>query len=80
VQLFGIDRSGLPGTGRPAVVQVAKVGDRVEFTIANGGRSHYVYRSSAPDRFDHKKGVRVTGGAYAERLDDGPSIVFYRID
>lgn len=65
-------------SGAPASVLAAKVGDRVEFTIANGHRSHRVYRSTAPDGF--REGVKVTDGSYAERLDDGSSIVYFRID
>lgn len=64
----------------PATVQVAKVGGRVEFTISNGQRSHFVSRSTVPDRFDASRRVRMTDGAYADNLDDGTALVFYRID
>lgn len=78
-----MDRSGIdrPPVANPeTVVQVAKVGDRVEFTIRNGRKGHYVYRSTAPDRFDGRDGVRVTDGSYVERLADGSALVFYRIE
>ncbi len=75
-----VEAPGAPERGAPAaVVQVAKVGDEVRFTIANGRRSHHVYRSEAPDRFEGR-GFRVTDGAYADRLDDGSTLVFYRIE
>lgn len=65
---------------RTAVVTVAKVGNSVQFTIANGQNSHYVYRSTAPDRFETDEGVAVVDGSYADRLEDGSALVFYRID
>ncbi len=77
----GIDRS--PAVANPlseTVVDVAKVGNRVEFTIRNGKTGHFVYRSTTPDRFDGRGAVRVTDGSYAETLADGSALVFYRID
>jgi hypothetical protein len=64
----------------PTTVHVSKDGDRVLFTIANGGRSHQVFRSTSPDRFDRDDAVRVTGGAFVDRLDDAHAVVFYRIE
>jgi len=70
----------IAGIARPTVVEVAKVGDRVEFQILNGNRNHFVSRSDSPDRFDRTARVRVTDGAYADRLSGDTALVFYRID
>jgi hypothetical protein len=87
VALIGLmDRSGGGSVGSPRLtlsppsVQVAKVGDRIELTVSNGKRSHFVSRSTAPDRFDSSQRVRITDGAYADNLEDGSSLVFYRIE
>jgi hypothetical protein len=65
--------------GSGAQVSVAKVGSEVRFTIANGSRRHFVYRSEVPHRFEGQ-GHRVRQGSYTERLDDEAALVFYRID
>ena len=75
-----IDRDSTADRHDPASVQVAKVGDRVVFTIANGGRDHVIVRSQRADRFDPSGAASVTTGSFVDRLDSGPDVVFYRID
>lgn len=67
-----------PGPTGPQVV-VAKRDGHVVFTLANGGRHHTICRSTVPDRFDCDRGVPVKG-AYAEPVDSGSTITYYRID
>jgi hypothetical protein len=75
-----VDRSSVPsGTDRP-MVQAMKVDGQVVFTIANGSRTHRVYRSTTPDRFDLSAPVDVTDGVYRDGIDRGENLVFYRID
>jgi hypothetical protein len=71
-----------PGNGQESAptVRATKQGDKVVFIIANGKSSHYVYKSTSPDSFDPSAGVRVTGGEYEDRVEEGASLVFYRID
>jgi len=61
-------------------VMAVKQGDQVVFRIANGKRSHTVYRSTSPDRFDAASGVRVDDGSYTDTVEDESSLIFYRID
>jgi hypothetical protein len=61
-------------------VHAVKQGDQVHFNIANGSRSHFVYRSTVPDRFEASSAVRVTDGAFVDAVDDQADLVFYRID
>ena len=74
----GIQRPAV-GEGVPTV-RVSKQGDEVLLHIANGGRPHYVSRSTQPDRFERSSTVRVSDGVYTERLKDRADLVFYRID
>jgi hypothetical protein len=64
----------------PTSVEASKVGDRVVFTIANGGRQHRIVKSDRPDRFEGDSGVEAANGSYVDRLDSGADVVFYRID
>jgi hypothetical protein len=61
-------------------VQVAKLGDEVVFTFANGKRSHVVTKSTAPDRFDRSKAIQVRDNRFVDSATAGPNLVFYRID
>jgi hypothetical protein len=61
-------------------VAVSKEDGRITFSIQNGGRPHTVYRSTDPQGFDRESGVKVTSGAYEDRLQDQADLVFYRID
>ena len=67
------------GQGGPTV-RVSKQGDEVLLHIANGGRPHYVSRSTQPHSFDLSSKIRVSDGVYSERLRDRADLVFYRID
>jgi len=68
------------GVGGAPTVRMSKEGDQVLLHIANGGRPHYVSRSTQADRFEPSSAVRVSDGVYAERLSDRAGLVFYRID
>ncbi|ANM28916.1 hypothetical protein ABI59_03785 [Acidobacteria bacterium Mor1] len=69
-----------PGPGSDAIqVHALKVGDRVVFTIDNGAEEHTVNRSEDPTRFDPASAVKVTD-SYAEKLENGSNLVFYRIN
>lgn len=63
-----------------AILRAEKVGDRVVFTIANGGRPHLVYRSSDPARFDRGSAEQVVGGRFQDRAGGEQGIVFYRVE
>jgi len=69
-----------PQPVEPGTLKVSKKGDQVVFTIANGDREHRVQVSDRPDRFDRSGEVRLAGGEYVDQLEQGSSIVFYRID
>lgn len=59
---------------------VSKVGDRIEFDIQNGDRTHTVYRSTDPTGFLAAGGVEVRGEAYVDRVQDQADLVFYKVD
>ena len=61
-------------------VVASRIGDRVVFTIANGGGGHTVYRSTEAHRFDPGAAVRVNDGAFEVPADEDARVVFYRID
>ena len=61
-------------------VQVAKLGEQVVFTFANGNRAHVVTKSAAPDRFDRSKAIQVKDNRFVDSATAGPNLVFYRID
>jgi hypothetical protein len=65
------------GTSR---VAASKDGQNVVFLIDNGGRSHYVRKSSVPNDFGPSLTVRVKDGTYADPISGGQGIVFYRFD
>ena len=60
-------------------IEVSKVGDRVVFSIPNGGKEHTVSRSSDPRHFGVEGSVKVAD-SYVDRLDSGSNVVFYRIN
>ncbi len=78
LMLFTLHGRGGAVAGPPQV-QAFKAGENVVFTIANGNREHFVYRSARPDRFDPATRVRVTDGVYRDSMKSG-DLVFYRID
>ena len=62
-------------------VSALKVGDRVVFTIGNGGRSHRVVRTSSPASISGPgETMAVEDGTFSDCLQDGSDLVFYRID
>lgn len=63
-----------------ASLHVTKVEDQVVFWIDNGGRHHVVVRSERADRFDASRAEPLIDASYADHLDAGPKVVFYRID
>ena len=69
---------GGSGTAPAAEDPVArKVGGRVIFEVAAGST---VTKSNVPFAFDDRHAVRVTDGRYADRVGNGPNLVFYRIE
>ena len=61
-------------------VQAAKQGDQVIFTIANGGKSHTVYKSNIPVHFERGSRIRIENGSFSDLATGGPDIVFYQIE
>ena len=81
--LIGLDSGVQPppaGIDDAPSVAVSKEDGRILFSIQNGGKPHTVYRSTDPQGFDQRTGVRVTSGAYEDRLQDQADLVVYRID
>jgi hypothetical protein len=72
----------MPGDSPEAGPNViaSRMGDRVVFTIANGGGGHTVYRSTEAHRFEPGGAVRVTDGEFEVPADEDARVVFYRID
>jgi len=72
----------MPGDSPEAGPNViaSRIGDRVVFTIANGGGGHTVYRSTEAHRFEPGGAVRVTDGEFKVPADEDARVVFYRID
>jgi len=78
-----LTHQGLVGLQRPDFppISASKTHDgEVIFRIANGTRAHKVYLSTAPDRFDNAPAFTTRDGAFRDRLNGGPDLVFYRID
>lgn len=84
ISLVALTLAMMHGTTAPrqgaGEIRAHKQGDRVVFTIANGGRKHRVYRSTEPDRFDGSSPVIVRNGEFEDAAGNGPDLVFYRID
>ena len=66
--------------GTSASLVASKQGDRVVFTIANGGRPHQVYRSTAPDGLARDRSLSVQDGVFVDPFRHDEHLVFYRID
>jgi len=75
-----LGHAGTYVTSKAPRLQVEKRGGQVVFNIANGQKSHYICKSNVPNKFDCGRGVQVRNGAYADTVNDGSDIVFYRID
>lgn len=69
-----------PGVEHPPISASKTSDGEVIFKIANGKRVHRVYMSTSPDRFEQAPGFTTRDGAFRDRLDGGPDLVFYRID
>ena len=61
----------------PAEVVVLKSGGRVIFEVPKGAT---VTKSTLPFAYEIGSEVRVANGRYADRIQGGPSLVFYRIE
>lgn len=65
-------------------IEVAKVGDRVVFSVRNGQYSHRVAKAADPRSLADAEAVRMRGGVYEESLDESMprrgDVVFYRIE
>ncbi len=72
------DRAGDRGT--PVHVRATKTGNEVIFSIANGKRSHSVYKSSLPNSFDFSTRLAIQDGSFRDSADDASGVVFYRIE
>jgi hypothetical protein len=84
VGALGIPRKsddGAGGSGLVARVDAHKDGADVVFVIANGQRSHRVYKSNDPKDFGPDARFAETRGTFRDRLANGGSdVVFYRIE
>ena len=76
----------IPGAPRKAssdpgiTIEATKQGDEVVFLIANGNRTHRVYRSSSPTGQSSGSAYATARGSFRDRLDSGGELLFYRID
>ena len=64
----------------PGTIFVAKQDGKVVFTVANGGKEHYVRRAETPWDLDRAEQHRIQGGTFEESATSGPDIVFYRFE
>lgn len=64
----------------PTFSDAQKVGGAVIFTIADGREPHRVVRSTDPSMFNESASQNVTDGRFLDRVNNGPVVVFYRID
>jgi hypothetical protein len=72
--------SGAVGSEHDATLRLAKVDGVAVLLIADGQGPHRVYKSSDVRRMTSGEVITVTDGAYRDRLEDGPSLVFYQVD
>jgi len=64
----------------PVRLEVAKIGDRVVFSVRNGGRDHLVIRGESAEELAAAPASPIERGTFEDRLDAGPGLVFYRIE
>jgi len=68
---------------RPGI-EVAKVGDRVVFSVRNGQYDHRLMKATDPRSLADVEAVRMLGGVYEESLGESApargELVFYRIE
>lgn len=69
-----------PASPDARIAGADKVGDDVVFTIANGNHPHTVVRSTDPAHFNDKAKLPVADGRFTDQANNGPVIVFYRLD
>jgi hypothetical protein len=69
--------STVTGTAR---LLVDKQDGKVVFSVANGDREHYVYKSYVPGRFGSQPAARMRDGVYVDSEGNGSEITYYRID
>ena len=61
-------------------IHVSKVDGRVVFHLQNGVREHTVTRSTDPGLLEQNRERSLENGTFSDRLDQGPDLLFYRID
>ena len=69
-----------PDQELPPRISAEKSGGHVIFYIANGGRSHQIYRSSDPASFGPSSSFGEARTVFHDRLGNDGDVVFYRID
>lgn len=57
-----------------------KVDGQVVFTLANGKARHIVYSSTDPSSVDVSSAKPLSGNRFSVDANEGPALVFYRID
>ena len=63
-----------------AQLTASKVNGEVVFTLANGRTDHVVYSSSDPSSFRGAEAEPLRSNSFRVDANDGPAVVFYRID
>ncbi len=61
-------------------VEASKIDGEAVFSIANGGRTHRVYRSSSTGEIGREDLYATTTETFRDSLSDRARVVFYRID
>jgi hypothetical protein len=61
-------------------MEVTRVGDDVVFRIANGTRTHLVYKSSDINELSRATPVAVSDGVFRDTVHAEANLVFYRVD
>jgi hypothetical protein len=78
--LMSRPESGEAGGHAAPEIRVAKQGQEIVFTIADGIGPHRVYKSTDPDRFDRSGAIPVRNNRFVDSAAAGPDLIFYRID
>jgi hypothetical protein len=71
---------GTVGSEHETTLRLAKADGIALLLIADGQGPHRVYKSSDARRMTSGEVITVTDGAYRDRLEGGPSLVFYQVD
>jgi len=64
----------------PLMIHSSKSGGEAVFTIANGGKTHRVYKSHALRGTSQQELFTTTTDAFSDQLNDGNGVTYYRID